>query len=252
MPHIDKALQGFARAGGGAAFVELVTTRECVRVGRVWRAGEGVGHLREGAGAVVDAVPLVWEGRWALPVDAVLKRGREAVGWMSVGKQIPGFLYLAGPALTVSAGRLSLLRAALARVDAPDSRSSSWVVDETGDAILWCGQGFPPPSVGTVRVGQNQFLQGAYADIERLRGTPATRFLVHRHGAEWLAESPLSRLSPHQLKVAEYAAAGATVHEIARAMERSNETVKSHLREVYRRLHVGNRVELAEICQAAW
>lgn len=51
-------------------------------------------------------------------------------------------------------------------------------------------------------------------------------------------------LSPAQQVVAEYAAAGATVSEIAQATDRSPETVRTHLKKVYRRLAICTRMEL--------
>lgn len=56
--------------------------------------------------------------------------------------------------------------------------------------------------------------------------------------------APDAALTPAQRQVAEYAAVGATVDEIARAVHSRRETVRTHLREVYRRLNVANRVEL--------
>ncbi len=52
-------------------------------------------------------------------------------------------------------------------------------------------------------------------------------------------------LSPRQYEIAEYAAAGATASEISRLLEISVHTVRQHLKEAYRRLQVGNRVELS-------
>ena len=62
-----------------------------------------------------------------------------------------------------------------------------------------------------------------------------------------LTLSPGSLLSPMQREVAEHAAVGATLEEIARSLGAGVETVRSHLREVYRRLDVGSRAELARI-----
>lgn len=56
-------------------------------------------------------------------------------------------------------------------------------------------------------------------------------------------------LSARQWEVCEYAAAGATVPEIARTTGLSPETVRTHLRTAYRRLGVANRVELANALQ---
>jgi DNA-binding CsgD family transcriptional regulator len=54
----------------------------------------------------------------------------------------------------------------------------------------------------------------------------------------------LAALSPTQGRVVRFAAAGATTPEIARAMRRSAGTVRTHLREAYRRLDVASRLEL--------
>lgn len=57
-------------------------------------------------------------------------------------------------------------------------------------------------------------------------------------------------LSPRQYEIAEYAAAGATASEISRILEISVHTVRQHLKEAYRRLQVGNRVELSHALEA--
>lgn len=61
----------------------------------------------------------------------------------------------------------------------------------------------------------------------------------------------LERLTPTQVVVAEYAAAGATIREIAEALNRAPETVRSHLKTVYRLMWVSNRVELAHALRRA-
>lgn len=63
-------------------------------------------------------------------------------------------------------------------------------------------------------------------------------------------ETSAVRLSPTQREVASFAASGATVGEIASAMGRRPETVRSHLREAYTRLGVSNRVELSRALAA--
>jgi DNA-binding NarL/FixJ family response regulator len=52
-------------------------------------------------------------------------------------------------------------------------------------------------------------------------------------------------LSPTLRKVAEFAAAGATGPEIAAALRIRPDSARAYVAEVYRRLDVGNRVELA-------
>lgn len=58
-------------------------------------------------------------------------------------------------------------------------------------------------------------------------------------------------LSPRQREVAQYAVTGATAVEIAKALHISSHTVRQHLKEVYRRLGVENRVQLSRVASAA-
>lgn len=74
-------------------------------------------------------------------------------------------------------------------------------------------------------------------------------FLVQLSEARSVEKSAVS-LSPTQREVASFAASGATVAEIASAIGRKPETVRSHLREAYSRLGVSNRVELARALAA--
>lgn len=74
-------------------------------------------------------------------------------------------------------------------------------------------------------------------------------FLVQISAARPVETSAV-RLSPTQREVATFAASGATVGEIASAIGRKPETVRSHLREAYTRLGVSNRVELARALAA--
>lgn len=82
--------------------------------------------------------------------------------------------------------------------------------------------------------------------LTRLGNKRGRRFLVelpHRSDP-----TPAERLlSPAQLQVARRAAEGATLKEIAQALDRSIDTVRTHLREVYLRLHVASRIELARV-----
>ncbi len=79
----------------------------------------------------------------------------------------------------------------------------------------------------------------------KLFGSEGVRFLVM-----CLPEPPTIsnqvELTPRQLEIAEYAAAGATAKEIASVLRISPLTVKTHLRTIYERLEVGNRIELAD------
>lgn len=73
----------------------------------------------------------------------------------------------------------------------------------------------------------------------------AVAFLITVTPAAPAVEDPSLRLTPRQRAVAEYAAAGATAREIAGALSLTHDTVRDHLKEIYRRLGIASRVELA-------
>lgn len=58
---------------------------------------------------------------------------------------------------------------------------------------------------------------------------------------------PFSRLTPRQVGVALLAARGSTNGEIAGALELSENTVKKHLKDVFERMSISNRTELAVV-----
>ncbi len=86
----------------------------------------------------------------------------------------------------------------------------------------------------------------AHVLLVRLDGMGEVRYLAHVSPLESLVMHPDAPLTPKQRQVAYYLAAGATIRETADALNISTETVRTHLRAVYRRLMVANRVELAQ------
>lgn len=82
-------------------------------------------------------------------------------------------------------------------------------------------------------------------------GGGRVRYLVHVAPAPDLVLSGAVALSKAQREVAELAAAGATVDDIARVLARGKETVRTHLKHAYRRLGVASRVELARALEEA-
>lgn len=80
----------------------------------------------------------------------------------------------------------------------------------------------------------------------RLLGARGVRYLVHLEPIDAVRLSPTFELSKTQRRVAELAANGATVSEIAEAMGVAPTTVRTHLRAVYETLHIGSRAELAQ------
>jgi DNA-binding CsgD family transcriptional regulator len=85
---------------------------------------------------------------------------------------------------------------------------------------------------------------GAKLSSIRLGGAQGVRFLVICEAVEDSLQC--DGLTRRQMEIAEYAAAGATAKEIAKSLQISPLTVKTHLRSIYERLDVGNRIELAE------
>ncbi|MGK0346541.1 MAG: DNA-binding CsgD family transcriptional regulator [Myxococcota bacterium] len=94
------------------------------------------------------------------------------------------------------------------------------------------------PALGTLGL--------AHARIVRLIGGSRTIYMVTLRPPTGLMLTQSALLTKSQKMVAEFAAAGATVKEIATAIGRSPETVRTHLKNAYLRLDVASRVELAE------
>lgn len=93
------------------------------------------------------------------------------------------------------------------------------------------------------------FWDGHEVRLVRLAGERSVTYLATVTRAQPLVLAPAADLSPRQREVADLAAAGATVPEIAHALGSSAETIRSHLREVYRRLNVASRPDLARVMQ---
>lgn len=88
-------------------------------------------------------------------------------------------------------------------------------------------------------------LERAQLKLIRLDGSDGIRYLVELVPARDLVISPVDALTERQRQVAELAAAGATLAEVAQELGISRETAKEYLAHVYRELEVANRVELA-------
>jgi DNA-binding NarL/FixJ family response regulator len=64
-------------------------------------------------------------------------------------------------------------------------------------------------------------------------------------------EAALSALTPHELQVAAVVATGATNRQVGAQLFVSAKTVDYHLRNIYRKLGIGTRTELARIVAVA-
>ena len=83
----------------------------------------------------------------------------------------------------------------------------------------------------------------------RLVGSGGVRYLLRLEPVEAVRLRRDFELSATQRRVAEYAAAGAQVVEIAEAVGIAPTTVKTHLRAAYATLGIGSRAELAQALQ---
>lgn len=91
-------------------------------------------------------------------------------------------------------------------------------------------------------------IDGCALSWSRLYGQSGrTRYLLHVEPYPIVRIHPSFELSRTQRKIAEFAAAGAAAHEIGQMLGIAPSTVRTHLREVYRILHVGSRAELVRV-----
>lgn len=114
----------------------------------------------------------------------------------------------------------------------------------------------PPRRERVVEVVAQAETSGVLDTIQGVDGARAT--LVRMHGAKLAYLMTLEPTSPPELspdhlltarqrEVVETAVLGATVTEIAQALRLSPDTVRSHLKDIYRRLGIASRVELAAV-----
>ena len=114
--------------------------------------------------------------------------------------------------------------------------------DHTGDAVARLEQ---------AQDGYSQL--GAMRDMARVRHRLRILGVVHRH---WSPAQPgpadgLAGLTPTEAGIAELVARGLTNRQIADQAFVSTHTVAFHLRQIYRKLGVASRVELARLVLAA-
>ena len=99
------------------------------------------------------------------------------------------------------------------------------------------------------RHADGEVVLGAFrAWVVRVDGPPGVRYVVSAERLEPFEVSPSATLTRTQRSVAKAALAGMTNAEIASDLGMSAQTVKAHLRNIYLRLGVSSRLELAAVC----
>lgn len=224
----------------------------------------GGGPVVERAGALLGAPigSLAWGP--GLPCRAGRPRvldagdGPAAAGWVD-GMVVAGDTVLGWLALGVDRGSArrcwSRAAATLASEPRPQGGGGALLLCRDG-RVVWGSPGArqwlaqPGRHRDLLEVlrggpGQTRWVDGAAVDVDWGTGADGPCPLVHIRPPGPVPLPPVAALTPSQYEVASFAAHAATAAEIARAVGRSVQTVRSHLKSVYQRLGVANRVELA-------
>ena len=147
-----------------------------------------------------------------------------------------------------------LRRARRLRVQMHCLRPGQVLLDEEGTVLACSPEGKAWLELGEMRERLQQAVRRhdeGYVvpglSIGRLEApTGAVRYIVTVSAPEAIVRVGASLLSATQRRVAEYAAAGAYIREIADTLAMSPHTVRTHLKASYRKLDVANRLDLAE------
>lgn len=92
-------------------------------------------------------------------------------------------------------------------------------------------------------------LDGIDARLTRLEGRGCFLYLATLSPPRTATIDPLACLTESQREIAAFAAAGATANEIARSLDRSPHTIRTHLKNIYARLEICSRTELAALVE---
>jgi len=125
------------------------------------------------------------------------------------------------------------------------------VVFATDEGHRWMADGAVRSQVlATLRaasLGQNAPMGPVSVELMPLCGRGRSAWLVRLRRVELLRRSRWADLTPSQRRVVSFSLAGAQRAEVARHLSISSETVKSQLREVYRRTGTSNLLELGAL-----
>ena len=127
------------------------------------------------------------------------------------------------------------------KLDVASKPFSKWVTPERRDMLARRVRRFD----ATKDPGGMQIMGGAEVHLVRLDSVGSLRYLISVEAAQLFEIYPEYWLTPRQREVARLAIRGATSPEIAQELNLSPQTVKTHMRDIFRRLQIGSRAELA-------
>ena len=81
----------------------------------------------------------------------------------------------------------------------------------------------------------------------RLDGAGGVRYMLTAEEAEFIHFRPEMVLTARQREIAKLVVVGATSKEIARELDVSYHTVRTHMKNIYRRLDVASKVDLIRL-----
>lgn len=133
----------------------------------------------------------------------------------------------------------------------------------TSGGVVMLGTLEPDPAferelvaVGAAFLAGDQGERGQLGDLHlrltSLYGSHGPAVLVRALQTRGVGTSPVLGLSATRRRIVSFAVQGATVVEIARALDRSPETVRTHLKRIYAHVGVGSRIELAAASRSPW
>ncbi len=261
---VPKTVAGYARAGG-IPWVDhrrplAAHARRFVHLSDL-AAGRGIEAIRQTRyqADVLDPEDLTdhlrllvyAEGAYVGWIGALRKRGQPLFGRRDVAR-IQRYV----PAISSA-----LLQAHVREQAASPEEACDLLVDAVGTIELasrsaqrWLGRPGAREhvrqaarAIDAVGDGGVQVWGGVAWRWTRLEGPRGARYLLHASAWHPPERAVDAALSDRQLEVARMASEGHSVADMARALGRSPETIRTHLRQIYTRLGVSTRAELARV-----
>ncbi len=195
---------------------------------------------------------VVHEGRWVGWIGALRRHDEPAFTRLEVRHLAPAAERIADA--LVEADRLERLARPRAATDLVLRMDGGIALATEGGGGAWTSQAHRTAlrewAARLREQGQAApLLLGHDVRWSRLAGPDGPRLLVRLEPVEPLELDATWVLTPTQRRIARLAAAGRTVDEIALEVQTAGTTVRTHLRQVYVRLRVSTRAELARLLE---